>query len=213
MKYNNKHQLYLVTEEDMPLQQLMTIIKDAAAGGAGIVQLREKNLDSKSFYEKALSLKKFLDELSIPLVINDRADIALAVGANGIHLGQSDLPLDVVKQIVPDSMMIGISAHNEEEAVLAEEKGADYIGVGSVFPTSSKADADRLPEGMLARIIDAVSIPVVAIGGIHIENSGQLQEYDLDGIAVISAITRAENPKWAAQQLLKNAFGAVNVQQ
>ncbi|HBZ09557.1 MAG TPA: thiamine phosphate synthase [Bacillus bacterium] len=206
MQRDIEYKLYLVTEEDMPLEQLLPMIKQAVNGGASLVQLREKSSGGKIFYEKALQLKNFLDSLSIPLIINDRVDIALAVEAAGVHLGQSDLPMEAVKKIIPDSMVVGISAHTVEEAILAEETGADYIGVGSIFPTSSKSDANLLPQGMLEKIIDSVSIPVVAIGGITEENAILLQSHELDGIAVISSITRADDPKSAAERLLKNAF-------
>lgn len=206
MQRNIDYKLYLVTEEDMPVEQLLPMIKQAVNGGASLVQLREKSSGGKIFYEKALQLKNFLDSLSIPLIINDRVDIALAVDAAGVHLGQSDLPIEAVKKIIPDSMVVGISAHTVKEAILAEETGADYIGVGSIFPTSSKTDANLLPQGMLEKIIDSVSIPVVAIGGITEENAILLQSHELDGIAVISSITRADDPKSAAEQLLKNAF-------
>ncbi|GIN21177.1 thiamine phosphate synthase [Siminovitchia fordii] len=206
MQRNIDYKLYLVTEEDMPGEQLLPMIKQAVDGGVSLVQLREKNSGGKIFYEKALEIKNFLDSLSIPLIINDRVDIALAVEAAGVHLGQSDLPIEAVKKIIPDSMVVGISAHTVKEAILAEETGADYIGVGSIFPTSSKTDANLLPQGMLEKIIDSVSIPVVAIGGITEENAILLQSHELDGIAVISSITRADDPKSAAEQLLKNAF-------
>lgn len=206
MQRDIDYKLYLVTEEDMPGEQLLSMIKQAVDGGVSLVQLREKNSGGKIFYEKALEIKNFLDSLSIPLIINDRVDIALAVEAAGVHLGQSDLPIEAVKKIIPDSMVVGISAHTVKEAILAEETGADYIGVGSIFPTSSKTDANLLPQGMLEKIIDSVSIPVVAIGGITEENAILLQSHELDGIAVISSITRADDPKSAAEQLLKNAF-------
>ncbi len=206
MKRDIDYKLYVVTEEGMPFDQLLPIIKQAVNGGASLVQLREKTSDGKTFYEKAIRLKPFLDSLSIPLIINDRVDIALAVEAAGVHLGQSDLPIEAVKKIIPDSMIVGISAHTVEEAVLAEKAGADYIGVGSVFPTSTKADAKLLPNGMLGKIIESVSIPVVAIGGINEKNASQLQAYKLDGIVVVSAITRADDPKSAAEKLLEKAF-------
>lgn len=190
----------------MSFDHLLPIIEQAVNGGASLIQLREKKSEGKAFYEKAVRLKQFLDSLSIPLIINDRVDIALAVDAAGVHLGQSDIPIEVVKKIIPDSMIVGISAHTVEEAVLAEEAGADYIGVGSVFPTSTKADAKLLPNGMLGKIIESVSIPVVAIGGINEKNASQLQAYKLDGIVVVSAITRADDPKSAAEKLLEKAF-------
>jgi len=207
LKCDIDYKLYVVTEEDMPFDKLLSIIKQAVNGGASLIQLREKTSEGKIFYKKAVQLKQLLDTLSIPLIINDRVDIALAVDAAGIHLGQSDLPMEAVKKIIPDSMIVGISAHTVEEAILAEEAGADYIGVGSVFPTSTKPDAKLLPNGMLGKIIESVSIPVVAIGGINEKNVSQLKAFELDGIVVVSAITRSDDPKSAAERLLKNAFG------
>lgn len=207
MKRDINYRLNVVTEVGMSLEQLFPIIHKAVAGGASIVQLREKNMDGKDFYHKAVELKRYLDNLSIPLIINDRVDIALAVNASGVHLGQSDIPLGAVKKMIPDSMIVGISAHTVEEAMLAEEAGADYIGVGSVFQTSSKPDATLLSKGMLAKITETVSIPVIAIGGINEENASQLQSFNIDGIAVVSSITRADDPSSAAQALLKSTFG------
>ncbi|VEF48091.1 thiamine-phosphate pyrophosphorylase [Bacillus freudenreichii] len=206
MKYNFDCKLYLVTEESTPTEELLPLIRKAVSGGVTLVQLREKTSDGKAFYEKALQVKRILDTLSIPLIINDRVDVALAVEAAGIHVGQTDLPIEAVKKIIPDSMIVGISAHTEEEALKAEKSGADYIGVGSVFPTSSKPDAKPLPHETLGRIKDSVSIPVVAIGGITDKNVEQLHPYQVDGIAVVSSITRADDPKLAAQLLLKSAF-------
>lgn len=206
MKHTFDCTLYLVTEESTPTAELLTMINKAVSGGVTLVQLREKTSDGKTFYEKALQVKELLDTLSIPLIINDRVDVALAVEAAGIHVGQSDLPIKAVKKIVPDSMIVGISAHTEEEAIFAEKSGADYIGVGSVFPTSTKPDANPLSHETLSRIKESVSIPVVAIGGITEENVRQLRLAQVDGIAVVSSITKADDPTSAAKLLLNHAF-------
>lgn len=195
--------LYLVTEESIAIEELTRIIAESVSGGVSIVQLREKNNSSLSFYEKASALKQLLNELSIPLIINDRVDIALAVGADGIHIGQDDLPLPVVKKMVPEDMIVGVSVSNLEEALEAERNGADYIGVGSVFPTKTKQDATLMALEDLGEICRGVSIPAVAIGGITADNMSALSDSGLSGTAVVSAIMNADNPKAASESLLK----------
>ncbi|MCK1992758.1 thiamine phosphate synthase [Peribacillus muralis] len=194
--------LYLVTEESIALESLTNIISESVSGGVSVVQLREKNQSSLSFYKKAAALKQVLNELSTPLIINDRVDIALAVGADGIHIGQDDLPLSVIKQMVPDEMIIGVSVSNLEEALEAERNGADYLGVGSIFPTKTKQDATPMAIRDLEEICRSVSIPAVAIGGINADNIALLTEKGLAGAAVVSAIMEAKNPKMASSSLL-----------
>ncbi|MBT2715403.1 thiamine phosphate synthase [Bacillus sp. ISL-57] len=195
--------LYLVTEESIAIEELTKIIAESVSGGVSIVQLREKNNSSLSFYEKSSALKQLLNELSIPLIINDRVDIALAVGADGIHIGQDDLPLPVVKKMVPEDMIVGVSVSTLEEALEAERNGADYIGVGSVFPTKTKQDATLMALENLGEICRSVSIPAVAIGGITADNISALSDSGLSGTAVVSAIMNADNPKTASESLLK----------
>jgi thiamine-phosphate pyrophosphorylase len=195
--------LYLVTEESIAIEELTRIITESVSGGVSIVQLREKSNSSLSFYKKASELKQLLNELSIPLVINDRVDIALAVGADGIHIGQDDLPLPVVKKMVPEDMFVGVSVSTLEEALEAERNGADYIGVGSVFPTKTKQDATLMALEDLGEICRGVSIPAVAIGGITADNITALSDSGLSGTAVVSAIMNANNPKTASESLLK----------
>lgn len=195
--------LNLVTDESVPIEKLLFIIEEAVKGGVTIVQLREKKSAGKLFYEKAIKIKNLLDHYNIPLIINDRVDIALAVGAAGVHVGQTDLPLCAIREIVPSSMIVGISASTIEEALEAEKMGATYIGVGSVFTTQTKADANLLPEGMLDDITNAVSIPVVAIGGIDQNNMKLLSDKKIAGIAVVSAIMKAEDPYEAAATFRK----------
>lgn len=202
MPTNVNYELYLVTEEDIPIEQLFQVIKEAVRGGVTLVQLREKKGSGKLFYEKALQLKAFLDPLSIPLIINDRIDIALAVDAAGVHVGQSDLPVAAVKKIVPPSMVVGVSVQTVDQAQRAEAEGADYIGVGALFPTATKSDANLLPKGMLKKISQAVSIPTVAIGGIRTNNIQQIERDTIDGVAVVSAITRVKDPKSVAERLV-----------
>lgn len=199
---NLDYSLYFVTEESIPLDQLLEIVESAVCGGVSIVQLREKKSEGKIFYEKALRLKTLLDRYSIPLIINDRIDISLAVEAAGVHVGQSDLPLNAVRKLIPPSMVVGVSVANQQEALLAEASGADYVGIGSCFPTITKNDAKVLPKGMFSLIKNAVHIPVVAIGGIKKENIALLKQENPAGFAVVSAITNADNPTIAANELL-----------
>ncbi|TQR14197.1 thiamine phosphate synthase [Psychrobacillus soli] len=195
--------LNLVTEESVSIDVLLKVVEQAIKGGVTIVQLREKNSSGKEFYEKAKALKELLDKYDVPLIINDRIDIAIAVNAAGVHIGQSDLPLATVKEIVPESFIIGVSAGTLEEAKSAERDGATYIGVGSIFPTGTKGDAKLLPQGVLKEIIQSVSIPIVAIGGITLENMDTLQHKGIAGVAVVSAIMKANNPLLVAQQFIE----------
>lgn len=192
MKAN--YNLYLVTEESVPVEKLLYIVEEAVKGGVTIVQLREKLSNGQTFFEKAKKLKELLRRYQVPLIINDRIDVALAIGADGVHIGQSDLPLKAVREIVPKSMIVGVSVSTVEEALEAEENGATYLGVGAVFPTKSKADAEVLPTGMLDSIIEKVPIPIVAIGGIQLENVAQIQGKNIAGIAVVSGIMKADAP-------------------
>lgn len=193
--------LYLVTEESIPLPELLAIVEEAIKGGVTAVQLREKTNSGKLFFEKALKLKELTSRYEVPLYINDRVDIALAVEADGIHVGQEDLPLTSIKQIIPPTVNVGVSAGSVEEAIAAEKDGADYIGVGAVFPTASKDDAKVLAEGELEKIIEAVSIPVVAIGGIKLNNIERLKDLPIAGIAIVSEIMKADSPRKAASLL------------
>lgn len=198
------YDLYLVTEETTPLPRLLEIVEEAVKGGVTIVQLREKKSGGKVFYEKAKALKKLLAAYEIPLIINDRVDVALAVEADGVHIGQSDLPVEVVRAMLPSSMIVGLSVSTVEEAEEAAAKGADYIGIGSVFPTESKDDAEVLEEGMISKITKMVDLPAVAIGGIQEANLNALKEQGLSGISVVSAIMKAKEPKKAARSLKEN---------
>lgn len=202
------YSLYLVTEESVPINDLLRIVEQAVQGGVTIVQLREKRSDGKIFYEKAARLKELLSSYSVPLIINDRVDIALAVEAEGVHIGQKDLPLEQVRKIVPESMIVGVSASTIEEGKKAEREGADYLGIGAVFPTGTKQDAKVLPEGMLERVAQSVSIPSVAIGGIDLQNVSSIIGKNISGVAVVSSIMQAENPKQAAEQYRKLLSGS-----
>lgn len=192
------YRLYLVTEESLPIDILLEKVEAAVKGGVTLVQLREKTSEGSIFLKKAVMLKQLLDRYEIPLIINDRIDVALAADAAGVHIGQNDLPLTAVRKIVPASMTVGVSAATVAEAKQAEIDGADYVGIGAIFPTKSKADAKLLPAGMLERIMQAIQIPAVAIGGITIENITKLQGKGLAGAAIVSGLMRADEPYQAA---------------
>ena len=186
--------LYLVTDPSAG-EKTEEIVKEAVAGGVTMVQLREKTAGSLSFYERALRLKRVTRKAGVPLIINDRTDIMLAADADGLHVGQSDLPAAVARRLIGPDKILGVSAHTVEEAVRAEKDGADYLGVGAVFPTATKKDAESVSYETLKEICESVSIPVVAIGGISEENIVKLSGSGIGGIAVVSAIMNADNPK------------------
>ena len=194
--------LYLVTEASMEIERMLQTVEAAVKGGVTVVQLREKSIDGKDFYEKAKQLKSLLDSYKVPLIINDRVDIALAIGASGVHCGQKDMPIEAIRSIVPKEMVVGISVETKEQAELALLNGADYVGTGSVFPTFTKNDATPLSKEELQKVTE-VNLPVIAIGGIQQHNISEITPYKLAGYAVVSAICSAENPKDAASQLLK----------
>ena len=160
-----------------------------------------KKVATENFLRKSSCCKTASSETGVPLIINDRVDVALAIGADGVHLGQSDFPLPAVKKIIPETMIVGISAATLEEALEAERNGADYIGVGALFSTSSKQDAKVLPEGMFEEICQQVSIPVIAIGGLTADRIKTLSNCKISGAAIVSAIMKAVNPEEAAKEL------------
>jgi thiamine-phosphate pyrophosphorylase len=202
MKQNNlSYKMYLVTDLfGGTEEELLGKVEKALEGGVTLVQLREKEADGKEFYERSLRLKKLLDRFHVPLIINDRVDVALAVGASGVHVGQDDLPLKVVRSLVGD-MIVGVSVRTVQEAQQAVEDGADYIGVGSVFPTSTKLDAKGITKEELIEITESVRIPAVAIGGITAENIEKLNGTGIRGAAVVSAILKSQDPKKTAEEL------------
>ena len=199
--------LYLVTDRSgMGDCEFESKIRSAVEGGCTMVQLREKNVNSYLIYQRALSIKKITDEYHIPLIINDRLDIMLAVGADGVHLGQQDIPVKIVRKLIGKDKIIGVSAHCPEEAEKAEQDGADYLGVGAIFPTETKKDIIITPVDVLRKIKETVSVPVVAIGGINQNNINTLKGSHVDGVAVISAIMKSKDPKSSAVALKASVF-------
>ncbi|OUP82104.1 thiamine-phosphate diphosphorylase [Lachnoclostridium sp. An169] len=194
--------LYAVTDRTwLRGQTLKSQVEAALKGGATFIQLREKELDEEAFLEEALEIGKLCREYGVPFVINDNVDIAEKAGADGVHVGQHDMEAgDVRRRLGPDKI-IGVSAQTVEQALRAQEHGADYLGVGAVFPTGSKADATEVEHETLRRICDAVDIPVIAIGGITRDNVLELRGTGICGIAVISAIFAKQDIEAAAADL------------
>jgi thiamine-phosphate pyrophosphorylase len=205
MKCDKKDLLvYAVTDRHwLNGRTLYEVVKESLDGGVTFLQLREKNLDDENFLKEAIELKELCKEYKVPFIINDNVDIAIKMDADGVHVGQSDMEAgDVRAKLGPDKI-IGVSAQTVEQAVLAEKRGADYLGVGAVFPTGSKDDADEIAHETLKAICDAVSIPVVAIGGITLENASQLKDSGVCGVAVISAIYAQDDIRKASEDLKK----------
>jgi len=196
------YSLYLVTDRKLLGERdLAQSIELAIQGGVSLVQLREKSISTKEFLNLALRVKEITSKYEIPLIINDRLDIALAVDAEGLHVGQDDLPMLKARELLGPDKIIGVSARTLEEALLAEKQGADYLGVGAVFRTSTKSDAKEVSLEQLEYIKKSVSIPVVAIGGINYGNIQQVKATGIDGISVVSAILVQEDIFMAAKQL------------
>ena len=203
--------LYAVTDRHwLNGRTLYEVVKESLDGGATFIQLREKELDNEHFLEEAKELKKLCAEYKVPFVINDNVDIAIQMDADGVHVGQSDMEAgDVRAKLGPDKI-IGVSAQTVEQAILAEKRGADYLGVGAVFPTGSKDDADDVSHETLKAICDAVSIPVIAIGGITVDNTPELSGTGICGIAVISAIYAADDIPAATAKLKEVTKNTIN---
>ena len=194
--------LYLVTDNSDDEEKFLKTIEEAINGGVTVVQIREKTADTLDFYNLALKVKEITTKYNVPLIINDRVDVALAVDADGVHVGQSDMPCDVARKLIGENKILGVSAATIDEAKKAEKDGADYIGTGAVFPTSTKDDAPSITKKDLKNIVDSINIPVVAIGGINIENAKELKNTGISGLSVVSAIMSADNPKKASEKLL-----------
>lgn len=199
------YSLYLVTDRDLaPDRSLVEVVQAAVRGGVSCVQLREKHCCSREFVTLARAVKAVLAPGQIPLIINDRLDVALAVGADGVHLGQRDIPLDLAGRIAGSRLIIGISVESVEDALWAEQNGADYLGVSPIFTTPTKVDT-AAPLGLegLRSIRQAVRTPLVGIGGLNRDNAGEVIQAGADGVAVVSAIVAARDPESAARELLQ----------
>ena len=196
--------LYAVTDRAwVGKMSLYEQVEATLQNGATCIQIREKELGDETFLEEAKEMAALCKRYHVPLIINDNVEIAIACHADGIHVGQEDMKASDVRKRVGEDMIIGVSAHTVEEALEAAENGADYLGLGAVFTTSTKADVDVMPFETLKEICAAVNVPTVAIGGISKENVMKLSGSGVDGVAVISAIFGAENPGKATAELLE----------
>ena len=194
--------LYAVTDRSwLHGQTLYAQAEQALQGGATFLQLREKELDEAHFKEEAIALKALCKQYGVPFVLDDNVALAMETDADGVHVGQSDMAAGKVRELIGPDKILGVSAQTVEQAILAEKHGADYLGVGAVFPTGSKDDADDVSYETLKAICGAVSIPVVAIGGITQENVAKLAGSGICGVAVISAIYAAKNIQQASADL------------
>lgn len=189
MKAQPDYSIYLVTDDGcLQGRALLDCVREALEGGVTLVQYRAKTACSAEMYAEALQLKALCDSFNVPLIINDRLDIAMAVGAAGVHLGQDDLPCAVARKLLGDDYLIGVSAHNPAEAKAALESGADYLGCGAVFGTATKADVKKLGTDGLAAICREKGLPVVGIGGVTADNYREVRAAGADGAAIVSGI-------------------------
>ena len=204
--------LYAVTDQSWlkPDQTLADVVKEVLENGATFLQIREKDLPEAEFEAAAKELKELCKEYNVPYVVNDSVEIAMKIGADGVHVGQSDIKGRDIRSLIGNDMILGISASTVEEAVAAEKAGADYIGVGAVFQTKTKKNARDMTIEKLCEIRNAVTIPIVAIGGINEQNISKLKGSKIDGVAVVSAIFAAENIGKATSRLLKLAKEVVS---
>lgn len=196
--------LYAVTDRSwLNGAALYEQVEEALLGGATFVQLREKELNKEDFFAEAVEIQSLCRKYHVPFVVNDNVEIALEMNADGVHVGQSDMEAGCVRELLGEDKILGVSAQTVEQAILAEKQGADYLGVGAVFHTGSKADADDVSHETLQKICEAVSIPVIAIGGINKDNVMELAGSGICGIAVISAIFAQHDIRSATAQLKK----------
>ena len=210
MKFNEKMLLlYAVTDQAwVGKQTLLEQIEDALKGGVTIIQLREKKMDEDSFVEEAIQVRDLCHKYNVPLIINDNVEVALKSGADGVHVGIEDAPVAEIRKCVSADFIIGATCKTVEQAKIAEAAGADYMGVGAVFPSPTKTNAVRITNAQLREIVSAVSIPAVAIGGISYDNVCEIKGSSVSGVAVISSIFGAEDIE-KATALLKERVKAV----
>jgi thiamine-phosphate pyrophosphorylase len=204
------YSLYLVTDRKLSLgRSLLEVIKAAVDGGVTVVQLREKEVDSRDFYREALGIKEYLDKRNIPLIINDRLDIALAIDAAGVHLGQEDLPIDVARTILGPGKIIGASVFTPDEAMQAEAMGADYLGLSPIFVTSTKPELmKQLGVEGIGPIRRATRLPLIGIGSMNETNAFSVIRAGLDGVAVVSAICSRPDACAATEKIMQEILRA-----
>jgi thiamine-phosphate pyrophosphorylase len=194
--------LYLVTDERQSVETRRHVVAEALAAGVRVIQLRDKTAMGGALFQEARDLVALCRSQGALLIVNDRADVAVAAGADGVHVGQDDLPLVAARQVVGDELLVGVSASFVEEVIAAEQQGADYVGFGAMFPTPTKRDAEYAGPTLLAEARRRVRLPLVAIGGITAQNAAEVLAAGPDLLAVVSAVGAAPNPRTAARDLL-----------
>lgn len=199
----NAYRLYLVTDDQQDLATLKRVVRKAVEGGVTMVQVREKHGDVRAFIERAQAVKDILKDTDVPLIINDRVDVALAVDADGVHLGQSDMPAIIARELIGPNKILGLSIENEEQLAEADSLPIDYIGLSAIFATPTKTNTQKHwgIDGLKMALV-TTSLPIVAIGGINESNIPQLSATGVHGLALVSAICHAEDPKAASEYLL-----------
>ncbi|MCY9872459.1 thiamine phosphate synthase [Vibrio barjaei] len=199
----NPYRLYLVTDENQDLDTLIEVVKQAVEGGVTMVQIREKHHDIRTFITKAAAVKKVLEGTSVPLIINDRVDVALAIDADGVHLGQTDMPATLARTLIGEDKILGLSIESEAQLQQAKQLPIDYIGLSAIFSTTTKTNI-KTEWGLegLTNALQQIELPIVAIGGINESNLLDVAKTGVHGVAIVSAISHAGSPKQAAQQLL-----------
>lgn len=200
---NNLYTLYLVTDDQQDIDTLCQVVAEAIKGGVTMVQIREKHGDVRAFIERSLAIKEVLKNSGVPLIINDRVDVALAVQADGVHLGQSDMPANLARQLIGSDMILGLSVENETQLREAQDLPVDYLGISAIFSTPTKTNIIK-EWGIdgLTKAVKESKLPLVAIGGINESNIREIVGTGVDGIALVSAICHAVSPKQASRELL-----------
>ena len=200
---NNSYKLYLVTDDKQDIDTLCNVVKEAVKGGVTMVQIREKHGDIRAFIERSIAVRNVLKNSGVPLIINDRVDVALAVQADGVHLGQSDMPANLARQLIGPDMILGLSVENETQLRDAQDLPVDYLGISAIFSTPTKTNIIK-EWGIdgLTKAVKESKRPLVAIGGINEANIREIVGTGVDGIALVSAICHAVSPKQASRELL-----------
>lgn len=207
MNFNT--QLYFITDSTgLTEGEFLYRVEEACKGGVTLIQLREKDKTTREYISIAEKLHEITQRYDIPLIIDDRVDVALAINAEGVHVGQSDMPVDMARKLMGNDKIIGATTKTVSQAVEAYEKGADYLGVGAIYPTTTKVKTVLTSVDTLKEIVKAVPVKVNAIGGLNRDNIHVLKDSGIDGICVVSAIMKSENPRTAAEEL-KTAFAEV----
>ncbi len=200
----NPYRLYLVTDDQQDLRTLTHVVEHAVKGGVTMVQIREKHGDVRAFIERAQAVKNVLAGTGVPLIVNDRVDVALAVDADGVHLGQTDMPAEIARRLIGPNKILGLSIENHDQLLQADDLPIDYIGLSAIFATPTKTNTQKHwgIEGLI-EALNTTRLPVVAIGGINQTNIPQLCATGVHGLALVSAICHADDPCQATRQLLQ----------